>query len=65
MAEIINLNKYRKKKAREEKAAKADENRVKHGRRKSDKTADDTARKAGEETLDGKHLDPPEEDKPA
>lgn len=65
MAEIINLNRYRKLKAREEKAAKAGENRVKRGRRKSDKATDNATRQGGEEALDGKHLGPPEEDTPA
>ncbi|MQQ07299.1 DUF4169 family protein [Epibacterium sp. SM1979] len=37
MAEIVNLNRFRKDKARADKKAQADENAVKFGRSKSDK----------------------------
>ena len=40
MAEIINLNKARKAKARVDKAARAEENRVRFGRNKAEKQAD-------------------------
>ena len=40
MVEPINLNKYRKAKARAEKQQRAEENRIKHGRRKADKAHD-------------------------
>ena len=40
MAEIINLNKARKVKARVDKSARADENRVRFGRTKAEKQAD-------------------------
>ena len=40
MAEIINLNKARKAKARVDKSARADENRVRFGRTKAQKQAD-------------------------
>ncbi len=39
MAEIVNLNRARKDKARAERKAKAAENRVRFGRSKSEKTA--------------------------
>jgi hypothetical protein len=40
MAEIINLNKARKAKARVDKSAQAEENRVRFGRTKAQKQAD-------------------------
>lgn len=54
MAEIVNLRRYRKEKAREEKMARAAERRAKSGRtktlrRKQEKNADRAAR-----DLDGK-----------
>ena len=40
MADIINLNKARKAKARVDKSARAEENRVRFGRTKAEKQAD-------------------------
>lgn len=40
MAEPVNLNRFRKQKARAEKKARADENAVKHGRTKAEKALD-------------------------
>lgn len=40
MADVINLNKFRKKKAREEAAARAVENRVRFGRTPAQKERD-------------------------
>lgn len=37
MAEIVNLRSIRKRKMREDDARKADENRIRHGRSKSEK----------------------------
>ena len=65
-AEIVNLNKYRKEKARAEKKAKAAGNRARHGRRKGDKARDDLACDTRETTLDGKELtDDHSKDEPA
>ncbi len=57
MSEIINLRQARKQRRRGEKAAKAEENRVKFGRGKGQKRqeAQDRARQARD--LDGKKLD--------
>jgi hypothetical protein len=57
MAEIVNLNRFRKAKAKEEAKAQADRNRVAHGRTKAEK---DAARRTAEKQageLDGKKLD--------
>jgi hypothetical protein len=40
MADIINLNQARKQRARADKSAKADANRVRFGRTKAEKAAD-------------------------
>ena len=52
-ADIVNLNKARKKKAREERAAKAQENRVRFGRTKAERKAIDTERKRIATEIDG------------
>ncbi|MGI3184637.1 DUF4169 family protein [Nioella aestuarii] len=44
MAEPVNLNRFRKQKARAERKARADENAVKHGRTKAQKSLE-TARR--------------------
>ncbi|HEY8565589.1 MAG TPA: DUF4169 family protein [Beijerinckiaceae bacterium] len=43
MAEIINLNRARKAKARAEKDAKAEANRARHGRTKAERTQAEAA----------------------
>ncbi|MFT4148986.1 MAG: DUF4169 family protein [Paracoccaceae bacterium] len=57
MAQVVNLNRFRKDKARSEARAEADANAVKHGRTKAQKAreAADAARAKAE--LDGKRLD--------
>ncbi|MEQ9491869.1 MAG: DUF4169 family protein [Alphaproteobacteria bacterium] len=57
MADLINLRKARKKKARAEKSAKASENRLQHGRTKSDKQKTATINLSAIKRLDGKRLD--------
>lgn len=57
MAEIVNLNRWRKAKAKEEKVRQADANRVAFGRTKAEK---DAARKQAEQQvkdLDGKKVE--------
>ncbi|MEO0399367.1 MAG: DUF4169 family protein [Pseudomonadota bacterium] len=60
MGEVVNLNKFRKQKARAEKEAAAAENRVRHGQTKAEKraTEDDKARR--EQHLDGAEREPRE-----
>lgn len=57
MAEIVNLNKARKQKAREAKKAKAAENRVRFGRTKSEKETQAAQRDLKKHGLDGRLLD--------
>lgn len=53
MAKPVNLNRYRKDKARAEKKARADENAVKFGRSKSEKALDRARSEKSERDLDG------------
>jgi hypothetical protein len=57
MAEIINLNKARKAKAKASAAAKAVENRTSFGRTKADKARDDAERARIDAALDQSKLD--------
>lgn len=52
MAEIVNLRSIRKRKAREEDARKADENRLLHGRSKSQKLQEKAQARNAETLLD-------------
>lgn len=57
MAEPINLRQFRKRKERDEKAAKATENRRKNGLSKTAKNTIDTMKALERKRLDGKKLD--------
>jgi len=54
MGKPVNLNRFRKQKARAEKKARADQNVVKHGRTKTEK-ARDKAGEARDKTLIEQH----------
>ncbi|WP_439571727.1 DUF4169 family protein [Sphingomonas sp.] len=53
MADILNLNKARKARAKAQATAKAVENRAKFGRTKAQKAADEAERARISENLDG------------
>ncbi len=57
MAEIVNLNKFRKAKARAEKEKRAETNRVLHGTPKALKDQTDANQKLIDKKLSGKKLD--------
>ena len=57
MAEIVNLNRFRKEKERAAKAAKAAEKRAAHGRTKTSKSADKALEDKRRELLEGHRLD--------
>jgi hypothetical protein len=57
MAEIVNLRRVKKQRARAEQAKVADTNRVLHGRTRAEKDADDRARARREAVLDQARLD--------
>ena len=56
MAEIVNLRRARKGKARAEKDARAADNRTRFGRGKAEKRATEAERGRAENALDGKKL---------
>ncbi len=57
MADLINLRKVRKLKARAEKSAHADNNRVRFGRTKEEKQKTEKENLSNIRKLDGKRLD--------
>lgn len=58
MAEIVNLNRFKKAKARDSKDQAATENRVRFGRTKAEKANDRRAETRREQLLAGKELTP-------
>lgn len=57
MNNVVNLNRFRKKKARAAKEKQAEENRVKHGRRKGDVAIEKAEAKKQDKFLDGHKKD--------
>ena len=64
MADIVNLKRVRKDKARREHEREAAANRQRFGRTKAQKTADRDAALRSRRSLDGKQLPPDKSDKP-
>ena len=60
MAEIVNLNRVKKAKARLEADKTATANRAKHGRTKAERAKDAAEEERSRALLDGSRLDPPE-----
>ncbi|MBI3196948.1 MAG: DUF4169 family protein [Rhodospirillales bacterium] len=57
MAEIVNLRRARKDKARRDRESEADANRRRFGRTKAEKSADKDAETRARRSLDAKRLD--------
>ncbi|SEP32395.1 protein of unknown function [Rhodospirillales bacterium URHD0017] len=57
MAEIVNLRRARKDKARRERESEADANRRRFGRTKAEKAADKDAQERNQRDIDGKKID--------
>ena len=57
MAEPVNLNRFRKQKARAERQARASENAVKHGRTKAEKSLEAARRNKALRDLDAHRSD--------
>ena len=57
MSTVVNLNRFRKRKARAEKERQAEENRAKYGRRKVDVAMEKAELKKREAFLDGHKRD--------
>lgn len=58
MAQPVNLNRYRKAKARAGKTARAEENAVKFGRTKAQKNLEKSQSDAAAKALDGQKREP-------
>ncbi len=57
MAEIVNLRRARKDKARRQRESEADANRWRFGRTKAEKAADKDAQDRSQREVDGKKID--------
>lgn len=62
MAEIINLNQARKRKARDEARSEAAANRAAHGRTKADKTVAEARKARRDRVLDGARIERPDDE---
>lgn len=58
MSKVVNLNQFRKTKAREDQRRKGDENAAKFGRSKAEKAAQKAQDDKSKRDLDGHELDP-------
>ncbi|GEM_PF-773969 len=56
MGNLVNLNRFRKKKAKEEKSQRADTNRRLHGRTRAERATEDAENQKLENLLDGAFL---------
>jgi hypothetical protein len=57
MSNVVNLNKFRKRKAKVERAKRADTNRRLHGRTKAERASDDLQKRLLTRKLDGARLE--------
>ena len=64
MAEIVNLRRARKQRARQEAEKQADRNRVAFGRTKAERSLTEAERDKAARTLDGHRLAGPPDDEP-
>src|SRR5689334_13361588 len=62
MADVVNLNKFRKRKAKAEREQRAETNRRLHGRTKQERERDALQKKQLTAKLDGKKLSKPDPD---
>lgn len=62
MGKLINLNKYRKQKAKADASKRADTNRRVHGLTKPERAAEERQKQVLDAALDGAHLDPVPDD---
>lgn len=56
-ANVVNLNRFRKKKQREEKAKQAEINRLRHGRTQAEKDRERAERERANRLIEGKRLE--------
>lgn len=57
MGDVVNLNKFRKRKAKEEREKRADTNRRLHGRTKAERARDHQQKQQLETKVDGARLE--------
>jgi hypothetical protein len=62
MAEIINLRRARKQRARQDADKQAQQNRIAFGRTKAEQSLTQAERDKATRTLDGHHLAPPDDE---
>lgn len=62
MAEIVNLRRVRKQRARQDAEAQAAQNRLTFGRTRNERLATEVARDKAARDLDGHRLPPPDDD---
>jgi len=55
---VVNLNRFRKKKQREDKAKQAEVNRIRHGRTQAEKDRERVERERAARLIEGKRLEP-------
>ena len=65
MGDVVNLNRFRKRKAKLEERARADENAIRHGRTPAEETRSDRERERRDAMLDGARREPGSTDEPA
>lgn len=58
MGNVVNLNKFRKRKAKAQREKQAEVNRRLHGRTKAERERDELQKRQLEKGLDGKRLEP-------
>jgi len=58
MGKVVNLNRFRKQKAKVEASKRADTNRRLHGRTRAERTRDERQKQMQDAKLDGAHLEP-------
>ncbi|MDQ2646224.1 MAG: DUF4169 family protein [Myxococcota bacterium] len=64
MANVVNLNKFKKRKAKEQREKQAEINRRLHGRTKAERERDELQKRQLEKGLDGKRLEPTSNESP-
>lgn len=60
MGDVVNLNKYRKQKARKEKELRAEQNRAKHATQPAERALREKRKAIEDKRLEGHKLDPEE-----
>ncbi len=65
MSNVVNLNKFKKKKAKAERVKQAETNRRLHGRTLAERARDALQKKQLETSVDGARLETPEERDPS